>query len=248
MNQAFFVVGTDTGVGKTHATCALLHATRQRGYTSLAMKPIAAGVADDGRNSDVTQLLAASSATPALELVNPYLFMPPIAPHIAAREAGRSIEIAVIVNACQSLRQQAQVLWVEGVGGFRVPLDEQLDSADLAVALNLPLVLVVGMRLGCLNHALLTMEAMQARQLRLVGWIANRIDAAMTRFEANLETLSARLAAPLLGVIPYGASPLRAAALLSLDAIPELAGSTHEPANSSQPPAQHFPNPDRAQP
>lgn len=226
MNQAFFVVGTDTNVGKTHATCALLHATRQRGLTSLAMKPIAAGVEDDGRNGDVTQLLASASAPADLALVNPYLFMPPIAPHIAAREAGRRIEIAVITAACAALRQQAEVLWVEGVGGFRVPLDEQVDSADLAVALNLPLLLVVGMRLGCLNHALLTVEAMQARNLRLVGWIANRIDASMARFEANLETLSARLAVPLLGVIPYGASPARAAALLSLDAILGLA--THK--------------------
>ena len=222
MKQAFFVVGTDTGVGKTHVTCALLHATRQRGLTSLAMKPVAAGVEDDGRNGDVTQLIAASSAPAPLELVNPYLFMPPIAPHIAACEAGRHIEIAVITEACATLRQQAEVLWVEGVGGFRVPLDEQVDSADLAVALHLPLVLVVGMRLGCINHALLTVEALQARNLRLVGWIANRIHASMARFEANLEALTARLPAPLLGVIPYGASPVRAAALLSLDAILDM--------------------------
>jgi dethiobiotin synthetase len=222
MKQAFFVTGTDTGAGKTHVTCALLQATRQSGLTAVGMKPIAAGVEDDGRNGDVTQLLAASSIQPPLALVNPFLYIPPIAPHIAAHEAGKPIDIAVIEEAFQQLCKLAEVVWVEGVGGFRVPLDERLDTADLAVALGLPVILVVGMRLGCLNHALLTTEAIAIRGLRLAGWVANRIDPAMNRFEANVEALCARLAAPLLGITPYGANPARAAAALQLAALPEF--------------------------
>ena len=220
MKQAFFVTGTDTGVGKTLVTCALLHATRQQGSTTVGMKPIAAGVEDDGRNGDVTQLLAASSIQPPSTLVNPYLYIPPIAPHIAAQEAGKSVDIAVIAEAFTQLCELAEVVWVEGVGGFRVPLDECSDTADLAVALDLPIILVVGMRLGCLNHALLTVEAIATRNLRLAGWVANRIDPAMARFEANVETLSARLEAPLLGVTPHGTNPVRAAGALRLTALP----------------------------
>ena len=224
MKHAFFVTGTDTGAGKTHVACALLHATRQLGLTTVGMKPIAAGVEDDGRNGDVTQLLAASSIQPPVELVNPFLYAPPIAPHIAAREAGRPIEIGTIRQAFDRLRMLADVVWVEGVGGCRVPLDERYDAADLAQILALPVVLVVGMRLGCLNHALLAAEAIARRELVLAGWVANRIDPAMARFEANLETLAARLNAPLLGVVPYGADPAQAAGSLHLAVLPEFGG------------------------
>ena len=217
MNRAFFVTGTDTGVGKTHVTCALLHATRRLGLTAVGMKPIAAGIEADGRNDDVVRLLAASSVQPPLEWVNPCLYAPPIAPHIAAAEAGRPIEIPVIRQAFERLRPLADVVWVEGVGGFRVPLDERADTADLAQALSLPVVLVVGMRLGCLNHALLTAEAIANRSLMLAGWVANRIDPAMARFEANLETLQTRLSGPLLGLVPYGASSEQAALALRLE-------------------------------
>ena len=219
MNRTFFVTGTDTGVGKTHVTCALLHATRRLGLTAVGMKPIAAGVEADGRNDDVVRLLAASSVQPPLEWVNPYLYTPPIAPHIAAAEAGRPIDLPVIRQAFDHLRSLAEVVWVEGAGGFRVPLDAQYDTADLAQVLALPVVLVVGMRLGCINHALLTAEAIANRNLILAGWVANRIDLAMARFEANLETLQARLNAPLLGVIPHGASPEPAAPTLHLSAL-----------------------------
>ena len=221
MSSAFFVTGTDTGVGKTLVTCALLHATRRLGLTAVGMKPIAAGVEDDGRNDDVVQLLAASSVQPPLEWVNPYLYVPPIAPHIAAAEAGRPIAIEVIRQAFERLRPLADVVWVEGVGGFRVPLDARTDTADLAQRLAAPVVLVVGMRLGCLNHALLAAEAISNRGLTLAGWVANRIDPAMARFEANLETLQTRLNAPLLGVVPYGARPDQAAPGLRLE---QLAG------------------------
>jgi dethiobiotin synthetase len=149
--------------------------------------------------------------------VNPYLYAPPIAPHIAAAEAGRPIAIEMIRQAFERLRPLADVVWVEGVGGFRVPLDERHDTADLVQALALPVVLVVGMRLGCLNHALLTVEAIANRGLILAGWVANRIDPAMARFEANLETLQARLNAPLLGVVPDGAHPDQAAPGLCLE-------------------------------
>ena len=222
MSSAFFVTGTDTGVGKTLVTCALLHATRRLGLTAVGMKPIAAGVEDDGRNDDVVQLLAASSVQPPLEWVNPYLYVPPIAPHIAAAEAGRPIAIEVIRQAFERLRPLADVVWVEGVGGFRVPLDARTDTADLAQRLAAPVVLVVGMRLGCLNHALLTAEAISNRGLTLAGWVANRIDPAMARFEANLETLQTCLNASLLGVVPYGARPDQAAPGLRLSALPEL--------------------------
>lgn len=221
MSSAFFVTGTDTGVGKTHVTCALLHATRQRGWTAVGMKPVAAGIEADGRNDDVVQLLAASSLAPPLEWVNPYLYAPPIAPHIAAQEAGWPIDMEVIRHAFERLRPLADVVWVEGAGGFRVPLDERRDTADLVQALALPVVLVVGMRLGCLNHALLTAEAIANRGLTLAGWVANRIDPAMARFEANLDTLQTRLSVPLLGVVPYGANPEQAAPALRLK---QLAG------------------------
>ena len=229
MNRAFFVTGTDTGVGKTYITCALLHATRRLGLTAVGMKPIAAGIEADGRNEDVVQLLAASSVQPPLDWVNPYRYASPIAPHIAAAEAGQPIEIPVIRQAFERLRPLANVVWVEGVGGFCVPLDAHTDTADLAQALAVPVVLVVGMRLGCLNHALLTAEAIANRNLMLAGWVANRIDPAMARFEANLETLQARLNTPLLGVVPHGASPEQAALALRLSALPDLGGGLIEP-------------------
>ena len=232
MQAAFFVTGTDTGVGKTHVACALLHATRQLGRTAVGMKPIAAGVEDDGGNDDVARLLAASSIQPPMELMNPFLYAPPIAPHIAAREAGRPIDIRAIHRAFERLRTLADVVWVEGVGGFRVPLDEHHDTADLAQTLALPVVLVVGMRLGCLNHALLAAEAIARRDLTLAGWVANRIDPTMARLEANLETLRARLNASLLGVVPYGVSPAQTAGALRLSELREF-GESRRPTEVS---------------
>ncbi len=222
MKRAFFIAGTDTGVGKTYSACALLYATRKLGLTAVGMKPIAAGVEADGRNEDVVQLLAASSIQPAVALMNPYLYEPPIAPHLAAQEAGRPIEIAQIQQAFAQLQDLADVVWVEGVGGFRAPLDDDYDTADLAVALALPVVLVVGMRLGCLNHALLTAEAIERRGLMLAGWIANQIDPEMARFEANLSTLQTRLNAPLLGVMPYDFNSEVAASALDLSRLADF--------------------------
>lgn len=215
---AWFVAGTDTEVGKTFVSCALLHALRARGLSAIGMKPVAAGTDQNGRNDDVEALLAAASVKAPRELVNPYLFAPAIAPHIAAAEAGRSIEIARISAALATLRGMADALIVEGVGGFCVPLGPRSDSADLAADLGLPVILVVGMRLGCINHALLTEQAIAARGLELAGWIANRIDAQMPRFDENLASLKERIKAPLLGVIPAHSTPQQAASRLDLPA------------------------------
>lgn len=213
---AWFITGTDTEVGKTFAACALLHALRQQGWKALGMKPVAAGLDAEGKNEDVEQLIAASSFVAPREWVNPYAFCAAVAPHIAAAEEGRTIELAHIVSVFKQLSERADRLVVEGVGGFCVPLGSGGNTADLAAMLNLPVILVVGMRLGCINHALLTGQAIAAQGLKLAGWIANRIDPGMSRFEENLATLQDHIAAPLLGIIPYGATPEEAAARLKL--------------------------------
>lgn len=218
MTLAYFVAGTDTEIGKTFASCALLHAARAQGLCAVGMKPIAAGTDDQGRNDDVEALIAASSLTLPRSTINPYLFTPAVAPHIAAAEEGVRIELDRITAAYREVTAQADLVVVEGVGGFRVPLGRETDTADLAVALGLPIILVVGMRLGCINHALLTVEAIGHRQLPLAGWIANRIDPNMLRFEENLHALQERIDAPLLGTIPHLAdrNPAAAAAYLRL--------------------------------
>ena len=216
MTRAYFITGTDTEIGKTYVACALLHAFRHQGLTAIGMKPVAAGTDAAGHNEDVEALIAASSITAPRELVNPYCFADPIAPHIAAREACVTMRAEPVQAALQALGEMAEVVVVEGVGGLVVPLGENFDAADLAEALSAPLILVVGMRLGCLNHALLTAAAIDARGLKLAGWIANRIDPAMNRFEENLATLQAVLKAPLLGVVPHAAGGVETAAA-SLD-------------------------------
>jgi len=216
MKSAWFITGTDTEVGKTFVTSALLLALRYRGVKAIGMKPVAAGTDATGKNDDVEALIAASGVSAPRELINPYLFQPAIAPHIAAAEEGRVIDIALIVDAFNDLREMADTVLVEGVGGFCVPLGPHSDTADLAEALGLPVILVVGMRLGCINHALLSQQAIAARGLKLAGWIANRIDPGMSRFEENLSALEERMAAPLLAVIPAGSTPQKAAELIRL--------------------------------
>lgn len=215
---AWFVTGTDTGIGKTHVCCALLHALRARGLRAVGMKPIAAGVEADGTNEDVERLRQAGSIEVARGLTNPYLLQEPIAPHLAAAEQGIELASPAIRDAFDKLSNLADAVVVEGCGGFIVPLNDTRDTADLARELGLPVILVVGMRLGCLNHALLTQEAIARRGLELAGWVANRIDPQMLRFEGNLATLEARLAAPLLGVLPYQPEfdPISAAGFLRL--------------------------------
>lgn len=216
--RAWFVAGTDTEVGKTFATCALLHVLRDAGLSAIGMKPVAAGTDVNGRNDDVEALLAASGVQAPRELINPYLFQPAVAPHIAAAEEGCAIDIEPIVASFNILRGMADAVLVEGVGGFCVPLGPHCDTADLAEKLNLPVILIVGMRLGCINHALLTQQAITARGLKLAGWVANRIDPGMSRFAENLAALEERIAAPLLGVIPPNSTSEKAAKLIRLPA------------------------------
>ena len=218
--HGFFIAGTDTHVGKTLVAAALLHAYADLGYRVLGMKPVAAGAElIDGVwvNEDAAMLRAAGNVQAAPELLNPYLLREAIAPHIAAEHKGVRIEIPRIRAAYDELAAQADVVLVEGVGGLLVPLSEHKDAADLAVALGLPMILVVGMRLGCINHALLTVAAIAARGLKLAGWVANRVDPAMAAYDENLAALRKRLPAPLLAELPYMASadPQRAARLLS---------------------------------
>lgn len=203
----YFITGTDTGAGKTLISCALLHAFAARGNSVAGMKPVAAGCEAGRPNEDVQQLRAASNVQAPLGLVNPYSFMQAVAPHIAARNAGVRIELAPIVRAYQELSVQAEVVIVEGVGGFRVPLNEKQDAADLAVALALPVILVVGMRLGCINHALLTERAIADYGLKCAGWVANVAAPDMAMLDENIDALQQRIAAPLLGVVPYHRAP-----------------------------------------
>lgn len=206
----FFITGTDTEVGKTRIACGLLYSLGQRGVHALGMKPVAAGcrcTAEGLRNDDAEHLLAVSAARSDYARVNPYAFQPAIAPHIAARDAGVAIDLGTICRAFRSLADEAECVVVEGVGGFEVPLGEVETGGDLAAALDLPVVLVVGMRLGCLNHALLTHMAIRARGLPCAGWVANGVDPHMARLQENVDTLRLRIDAPLLGVVPSLPSP-----------------------------------------
>jgi dethiobiotin synthetase len=200
--RGYFVTGTDTGVGKTLVSAALLQLYAEQGLRAVGMKPVAAGCEAGRLNEDVELLRAASNVEAPPELINPYGFQPAIAPHIAAQQADRRIEIPHVIDCYDQLARDADILIVEGAGGFLAPLNETETLADLAARLQLSIILVVGMRLGCLNHALLTVEAIQSRGLELAGWVANRIDPRMNCFEDNLATLSRRIPAPLLGLIP----------------------------------------------
>lgn len=218
--SAWFIAGTDTEIGKTHAACALIAALRASGRRVAAMKPIAAGVNQDGRNCDVERLRAHASVDVPRELMTPYLFSPAIAPHVAAADAGVRIGIPPIVAAFHRIAPLADDVVIEGVGGFRVPLNETEDTADLAVALGLPVILVIGLRLGCLSHGLLAAEAIARRGLPLAGWIGNHIDPAMERQNASIEALRQRIAAPCLGTLNHdpAADPITAARSLLLPA------------------------------
>ena len=223
---SLFVTGTDTEIGKTLISCALLRGFSKAGLSAAAMKPVAAGAyfnADDGlwHNEDADQLDAAAGALLPPEVRTPYLLKAPAAPHIVAAQEGRTIEMAPIVECHREAMRRADVVVVEGVGGFRVPLDTRHDTADLARALALPVVLVVGVRLGCINHALLTAEAIVSRGLRLAGWVANIVDPAMRFAGENVETIHAWLerehGTPLLGTVPHLAPPSAETAAAHLD-------------------------------
>ena len=206
MSQAYFIAGTDTDVGKTTIAAGLLHAARLEGLSTLGAKPVASGCTVGGkglRNADALALIAESSVKLPYEQVNPFAFEPAIAPHVAAREAGVSLEVPVLLTAMHHiLAQGADFTLVEGAGGWRVPLSAHANLSDLAIALKLPVILVVGVRLGCINHALLSAEAIARDGLQLAGWVANIVDPRTSRLEENLASLAERLPAPCLGRVP----------------------------------------------
>ena len=211
--SGFFITGTDTGVGKTFATCALMHALRLRDIVVAPMKPIAAGVTTSAAakinfngtsiNEDVALMMEASGHRFPLHAVNPYCFREAIAPHIAARHENIEVDLSVIRIAYRQLSESAAVVLVEGAGGFLVPLSDSESMALIPSALQLPVVVVVGMRLGCINHALLTVEAIRARGLTLAGWIASTCNGTMNAHDENLSTLKRLIEAPLLGELPH---------------------------------------------
>jgi dethiobiotin synthetase len=218
MSRAVFVAGTDTGIGKTHAACTLLHALRAAGHDACGMKPVASGCAETPgglRNDDALALLAASGdAGLPYALVNPVALREPLSPHLAAAHDGVAITLAQLREAFERLQAAHDTVVVEGIGGWLVPLAPGLFAADIAKRWQLPVILVVGMRLGCLNHALLSARAIVADGCRLLGWIGNCVDPAMDAPEENLATLCELLPAPCLGVLPHGVAPAQAAGYL----------------------------------
>jgi dethiobiotin synthetase len=214
VTAAVFIAGTDTGIGKTHAACTLLHALRAAGHRACGMKPVASGCTEtpDGlRNDDALALQAASSTTLPYALINPIALRDPLSPHLAAAHDGVEISLAPLRAAFDQLSGDHQKVVVEGVGGWLVPLAPGLLAADIAKQWQLPVILVVGLRLGCLNHALLSARMIEADGCRLLGWIGNCIDPAMDALDENLATLRELLPAPCLGVLPHGMAPAPAA-------------------------------------
>lgn len=207
--KIIFVTGTDTEIGKTVVSCGLVAALQQQGLSVAAMKPVASGceLTPDGlRNADALALMNQADCQAPYEQINPYAFEPAIAPHIAAQQAGVEIDLALIEERCRQLATRADVVVVEGVGGWLVPLNARDSVADLAVRLEASVVLVVGLRLGCINQALLTAESIRARQLPLLGWVANTVTE-MQEAEANIRALEERLATPRLGLVPWLSDP-----------------------------------------
>jgi len=203
---ACLVTGTDTGIGKTRATLGLMTALKKTHARVVGMKPVASGCArvdNELRNEDALLIQAHGSVTLPYASINPYAFEEPVAPHVAAMDAGCSIELEKIIACYRGLHRSADALVVEGVGGWRVPFGSGRSLSGVAARLDLPVVLVVGMRLGCINHALLTAEAITGDGLKLAGWIANDIDPAYVRAGATLAFLKEQIAAPMMGHIPF---------------------------------------------
>ena len=224
MSHTYFVTGTDTEVGKTTIAAGLLRAARLAGWSTAAAKPVASGcevTAEGLRNSDALALLGECTLPLAYEEVNPFAFAPAIAPHLAAHEAGVELSVARLLPAVRRvLGRGAEFMLVEGAGGWRVPLAGRETLSDLAIALRLPVILVVGVRLGCINHALLSAEAIERDGLQLAGWVANIVDPHAARLEENLATLAERLPAPCLGRVPRLAAATPAAVAEHLDLLP----------------------------
>ena len=208
--SALFITGTDTGCGKTEITLGVMQWLQSQGLQVLGMKPIASGCESTAaglRNGDATRIQAQSSVALSYQQINCYSFAPPIAPHIAAAEAGIDISFPAIKRAADLLSQQADWLVVEGAGGWRVPLGADGALSDLVLSLDLPVILVVGLKLGCINHALLTVESIHASGANLIGWIGNQVDASMAVVDENIKTLQSEITAPCLGIVPHMAQP-----------------------------------------
>ncbi len=201
--MSYFITGTDTGVGKTLISCALLHGFAAQGKLVSGFKPVAAGCDENDHNEDALALRAASTLQLAYGQVNPYCFPRAIAPHIAARHVGVRIEMHRILTSYDELAGQADEVIVEGAGGLLVPLNKEFTFVDMLRELDIPVILVVGMRLGCINHALLTMSALEEHQIECAAWVANVLDDTMPALQENIETLRELIAAPLLGIVPH---------------------------------------------
>ena len=196
IKQAFFITGTDTGVGKTYVACKLIQQYVAQGFKVVGMKPVAAGedfVNGEWINDDVLKLEAASNVKAPRALTNPYSFREAIAPHLAAELAGVEIKLEVLKQAYDKLNQLADIVIIEGAGGFLVPLNLTETMADLAICLNIPIIVVIGMKLGCINHSLLTIEAIKNRNCNISGWVANPIKPEMPRLDSNIATIAKKL-------------------------------------------------------
>lgn len=226
MAKAFFVTGTDTGVGKTTVSCALLAAARARGLSTLALKPLASGCekTEQGlRNEDALALMAEMSEPLLYEEVNPVALPEPLSPHLAAAAAGRRLSIQQLAGFCRGgLMRRADFKLVEGAGGWRVPLNERELLSGLPRELNLPVVLVVGLRLGCLNHAILTAEAILRDGVRIAGWVGNTLDPDMAAQQENIDTLTRLFSPPCLGILPWDPAATASSRAAFLDLSPLL--------------------------
>lgn len=208
MAKGIFVTGTDTGVGKTAVAAAFLNALTRHGVRAAAMKPVASGAETTSaglRNADAVMLARAANVTAPYETINPYCFAPAIAPHIAAMEASVAIQAGWIQRCFAELAAASDIIVVEGAGGFLVPIGPEETMADIAITLDIPAILVVALRLGCLNHALLTVAAMRTRRVPFAGWIANEVDAHFDRCAENKAALAQRLGPPL-AIVPHFSS------------------------------------------
>jgi dethiobiotin synthetase len=206
--KGFFVTGSDTNVGKTHISSCLLRELKVLGTNPAPFKPVASGVEENGLNSDIEALSQASGFSGVVEEICPYLFKPHIAPHIAAELLDESITLATIVSAFDHLAVNHGVIVVEGAGGWRVPISKDYDMQSLAIALNLPVIVVVGIRLGCINHGLLTLESVVQSKVPIAGWIANHLDESSNVAEKNVKAIQVRSPIKLLGECEYGSSEI----------------------------------------
>ena len=202
----FFISGTDTNVGKTEITCALMRVISNQDKTVVGMKPISAGVEkirEGYLNKDVDKIMNEASFSYDISKVNSYSFDEPIAPHIAADKVNCSIDFNLIQNNLNQIKEKADYVFIEGAGGHEVPLDKTRTMADLVTSLDIPIILVVGIRLGCINHSILTINSILNRKQKLFGWVANCIDKDMSEIDKNISYLKEKIPSPLIGIVPY---------------------------------------------